>query len=87
MVGWYKRHIQVPTSAHTPAASAVVLLLCLLCAAGIYEPAFIAANQEARADNIIKGSKMQQVGHSQPCSHRVQEWSSSTACQQLRSCM
>jgi hypothetical protein len=31
-------------------------------AAGIYDPAFIAANQEARADNIIKGSKQQQVG-------------------------
>lgn len=29
--------------------------------AGIYDPAFIAANQEARADNIIKGSKQQQV--------------------------
>jgi hypothetical protein len=28
---------------------------------GIYDPAFIAANQEARADNIIKGSKAQQV--------------------------
>lgn len=28
---------------------------------GIYDPAFIAANQEARADNIIKGSKQQQV--------------------------
>jgi myo-inositol-1-phosphate synthase len=29
--------------------------------AGIYDPAFIAANQEARADNVIKGSKQQQV--------------------------
>lgn len=29
--------------------------------AGIYDPAFIAANQEARADNIIKGSRQQQV--------------------------
>jgi myo-inositol-1-phosphate synthase len=28
---------------------------------GIYDPAFIAANQEARADNIIKGSRQQQV--------------------------
>lgn len=29
--------------------------------AGIYDPGFIAANQEARADNVIKGSKQQQV--------------------------
>lgn len=29
--------------------------------AGIYDPEFIAANQEARADNIIKGSKAEQV--------------------------
>ena len=29
--------------------------------AGIYDPAFIAANQEARADNIIKGSRQEQV--------------------------
>jgi myo-inositol-1-phosphate synthase len=28
---------------------------------GIYDPAFIAANQEARADNIIKGGKQQQM--------------------------
>lgn len=28
---------------------------------GIYDPAFIAANQEARADNVLKGSKAQQV--------------------------
>lgn len=36
-------------------------MLCMS-AAGIYDPTFIAANQEARADNIIKGSKQQQVG-------------------------
>lgn len=30
-------------------------------AAGIYDPAFIAANQAERADNVIKGSKAQQV--------------------------
>jgi hypothetical protein len=30
-------------------------------AAGIYDPAFIAANQEARADNLIKGSRQQQL--------------------------
>jgi myo-inositol-1-phosphate synthase len=29
--------------------------------AGIYDPAFIAANQEERADNLIKGSRQQQV--------------------------
>jgi myo-inositol-1-phosphate synthase len=29
--------------------------------AGIYDPAFIAANQEERADNVIKGSRQQQV--------------------------
>lgn len=28
---------------------------------GIYDPAFIAANQAERADNIIKGSKREQV--------------------------
>ena len=28
---------------------------------GIFDPAFIAANQDARADNIIKGSKSEQV--------------------------
>ncbi|KIY96181.1 myo-inositol-1-phosphate synthase [Monoraphidium neglectum] len=28
---------------------------------GIYDPAFIAANQEARADNLIKGSRQQQL--------------------------
>lgn len=30
-------------------------------AAGIYDPSFIAANQAERADNVIKGSKAQQV--------------------------
>jgi myo-inositol-1-phosphate synthase len=29
---------------------------------GIYDPAFIAANQAERADNVIKGSKREQVG-------------------------
>ena len=28
---------------------------------GIYDPTFIAANQEERANNIIKGSKVEQV--------------------------
>ena len=28
---------------------------------GIYNPDFIAANQDARADNLIKGSKRQQM--------------------------
>ena len=28
---------------------------------GIYDPSFIAANQDARADNLIKGSKRQQM--------------------------
>ena len=28
---------------------------------GIYNPDFIAANQDARADNLIKGSKKDQV--------------------------
>eukprot|EP00879_Flechtneria_rotunda_P005808 GHRR01006112.1.p1 GENE.GHRR01006112.1~~GHRR01006112.1.p1 ORF type:complete len:269 (+),score=71.15 GHRR01006112.1:77-883(+) len=28
---------------------------------GIYDPAFIAANQEARADNVIKGTRQHQV--------------------------
>ncbi len=28
---------------------------------GIYDPAFIAANQESRADNLIKGSRQQQL--------------------------
>ena len=28
---------------------------------GIYDPDFIAANQEARADNLIKGTKKQQM--------------------------
>lgn len=28
---------------------------------GIYDPAFIAANQAERADNVIKGSKAEQV--------------------------
>jgi myo-inositol-1-phosphate synthase len=28
---------------------------------GIYDPAFIAANQAERADNIIKGTKKEQV--------------------------
>ncbi len=28
---------------------------------GIYDPDFIAANQDARADNLIKGSKKEQV--------------------------
>ena len=28
---------------------------------GIYDPNFIAANQESRADNIIKGSRQQQM--------------------------
>lgn len=28
---------------------------------GIYDPAFIAANQAERADNIIKGSKQEQM--------------------------
>ena len=28
---------------------------------GIFDPDFIAANQDARADNIIKGSKSEQV--------------------------
>ena len=28
---------------------------------GIYDPDFIAANQDARADNLIKGSKRQQM--------------------------
>ncbi|KAF8064501.1 IPS2 [Scenedesmus sp. PABB004] len=28
---------------------------------GIYDPAFIAANQEARADNVIKGTRQQQL--------------------------
>lgn len=32
----------------------------MLCS-GIYDPKFIAANQEERADNIIKGSKREQV--------------------------
>jgi hypothetical protein len=43
------------------AAHMLVLCWCMS-AAGIYDPAFIAANQEARADNIIKGGKQQQVG-------------------------
>jgi hypothetical protein len=43
-----------------------VMALCLswsahLPHAGIYDPDFIAANQEERADNIIKGSKAEQV--------------------------
>lgn len=29
--------------------------------AGIYDPEFIAANQEERATNVIKGSKAEQV--------------------------
>lgn len=33
----------------------------LLASAGIYDQDFIAANQEERADNIIKGSKADQV--------------------------
>ena len=28
---------------------------------GIYDPDFIAANQEERADNLVKGSKSEQV--------------------------
>lgn len=28
---------------------------------GIYDPDFIAANQDARADNLIKGTKKEQV--------------------------
>jgi myo-inositol-1-phosphate synthase len=28
---------------------------------GIYDPSFIAANQAERADNVIKGSKREQV--------------------------
>lgn len=28
---------------------------------GIYDPEFIAANQEARADNLIKGSRSEQL--------------------------
>ena len=28
---------------------------------GIYDPDFIAANQEARANNVIKGTKKEQV--------------------------
>lgn len=54
----HRQHIQVLL----PAQTCLLLLLRLMCAAGIYDPAFIAANQESRADNIIKGSKMQQVG-------------------------
>ena len=30
-------------------------------ASGIYDPDFIAANQEERADNLVKGSKAEQV--------------------------
>ena len=30
---------------------------------GIYDPDFIAANQDTRADNIIKGSRQQQLEH------------------------
>ncbi len=30
---------------------------------GIYDPDFIAANQDMRADNIIKGSRQQQLEH------------------------
>lgn len=30
---------------------------------GIYDPDFIAANQDARADNLIKGSKQEQVSN------------------------
>jgi myo-inositol-1-phosphate synthase len=37
------------------------LLARALCTAGIYDPDFIAANQEERADNLIKGSKAEQV--------------------------
>lgn len=36
------------------------LMCCVLCT-GIYDPKFIAANQEERADNIIKGSRREQV--------------------------
>lgn len=41
--------------------SSPLCVVLVLPASGIYDPAFIAANQEARADNIIKGSKSQQV--------------------------
>jgi hypothetical protein len=34
---------------------------------GIYDPAFIAANQAERADNIIKGTKREQVGAARRC--------------------
>lgn len=39
----------------------VAVHLCPPCPAGIYDPAFIAANQAERADNVIKGSKAQQM--------------------------
>ncbi len=34
---------------------------------GIYDPAFIAANQAERADNVIKGTKREQVGGAALC--------------------
>jgi hypothetical protein len=51
---------------HTILGSSPILQFSTFCAiveclAGIYDPAFIAANQEERADNVIKGSRQQQV--------------------------
>ena len=39
----------------------VPYMKCMVPLPGIYNPDFIAANQDARADNIIKGSKKDQV--------------------------
>jgi hypothetical protein len=82
----HQHRIQVLTSAQ---AFLLLLLLCLMCAAGIYDPAFIAANQESRADNIIKGSKQQQVGAMQHCNTRGQasRCPAALAWQQLCICM
>lgn len=44
-----------------PTQSCCCCCCCAFHCTGIYDPAFIAANQESRADNVIKGSRQQQV--------------------------
>ena len=60
------RPCRLPIPSASPFPSLPPYLLALLppptFPSGVYNADFIAANQEERADNLIKGSKAQQVG-------------------------
>lgn len=51
------------------------------CTPGIYDPAFIAANQESRADNLIKGSRQQQL---ETVRQQIREFKASSGVDKVR---